>query len=118
MELRGERPGACRILFQEQTDDIASVVHAAGGIDARSDLKGHLAVVAGIPFPSPATSSNACRPGFATRLRPSSPYLTMTRFSPVRGTTSATVARAASLRNDFNMRVRFSEDHESVVRRA
>ena len=45
---------------------------------------------------SPAASISAATPGLGPALMASRPNLTMTRFSPVSGTTSATVASAAT----------------------
>ena len=56
----------------------------------------------------PATSSSARRPGLRTVPSPRRPCATRMRFSPVSGTTSATVAIAASLRNDSATRRTFS----------
>ena len=52
------------------------------------------------PAANPETSSSARRPGFFTSRNPARPRFTMTRFSPVSGTTSATVAIATSFKKD------------------
>ena len=43
MKLGGERTGVLGIVRQEHTNHVLRVVHAAGGVDARSDLKSDLA---------------------------------------------------------------------------
>ena len=60
------------------------------------------------PLSNPESSSKARKPGFLAWCKFSRPCLTITRFSPISGTTSATVAMATSLRNDFKTRDSFS----------
>ena len=114
------RQSAClfQIFGKEHADDIVRIVHAPGRIDARGDLKRHLARVRGPASSNPETSSNARRPGLWTRCKPCKPYFTMIRFSPMSGTTSATVATATNFKNDFNMRASFSSGQPSVASNA
>jgi hypothetical protein len=63
------------------------------------------------PSRNPAASNSARKPGLRTSRSPSSPCLTRIRFSPVSGTTSATVPIATSLTSDFSSRVRRASGH-------
>ena len=54
--------------------------------------------------PTCATSSSARSPGFTGARKASSPSLAKTRFSPVSGTASATVAIATTFMNEVSIR--------------
>ncbi len=105
VELPRQIAGARGVRGQEQLDRGLGGVHAAGGIEARGDAESHLAGggngAAGearhIEQRAQAGIANVAQTGKAEGL-------TMMRFSPVSGTTSATVAMAASFRNDSDRR--------------
>ena len=98
-ELGGQFRGAVRVAGGKELDDFGGDVHAAGGVDARSEAESN--IEAGIRLAAgsrAATAKRARRPAPAGRRSSLRPRAAITRFSPWRGTASAMVAMAAILR--------------------
>ena len=83
----------------------------------RGAMRKATCVAVGTEPAKPDTSSSARSPGLRTERSPSRPCLTISRFSPVNGTTSATVPIATSLRNDSMTRRTLPAGQSSVANR-
>ena len=102
VEFVGDLTGACWHLFTLKSSITSRATSMRPAALMRGAMRNATSPdVSGRP-PTCATSSNALSPGFTAERSASSPSLAKTRFSPVKGTASATVAIATIFMKDFS----------------
>src|SRR5581483_11308000 len=102
VELLRQLARAGRVARAEQLDHVAATSMRPAALSRGPRRKAMSAEVSRRETSTVATSISAFSPAFTGERKPSSPSAAMTRFSPVSGTASATVAIATIFRNDFS----------------